>query len=173
MGVVEALYLIDERKSVSKHRICLDYKLTDNARSNVFLEHIYTGRPPSAGVVLPLYLERPAPRPPVIYLASTSPPTILFSILQDNLLFLCPASSEVEPLLVLEFLHRVADALEDFLGPPLLVSKLEASYDVVAQIVGEMCDAGVVCNTEPNALREVVEVPSWMGNLLGGFGLPT
>jgi len=87
-------------------------------------------------------------------------------------LFLASTSAEAEPLLVLEFLHRVADALEDFLGAPLLPTKFENSYDVVVQIVAEMCDAGMVCNTEPNALREVIEAPSFMGNLLGGFGLP-
>lgn len=35
-----------------------------------------------------------------------------------------------------------------------------------------MCDAGIVCNTEPNALREVVEAPSVIGSLLGNLGLP-
>lgn len=73
---------------------------------------------------------------------------------------------------MLEFLHRVADALEDFLGSPLLASKIESSYDVVAQLLNEMCDGGLVSNTEPNALRDVVEAPSWMGKLLGGVGLP-
>lgn len=74
--------------------------------------------------------------------------------------------------MVLEFLHRVADALEEFLGSPLLASKIGRSYDVVAQIVGEICDAGTVATTEPNALTEMVEAPSWMGNLFGGLGLP-
>ena len=73
---------------------------------------------------------------------------------------------------MLEFLHRVADALEDFLGSPLLASKIESSYDVVAQLLNEMCDGGLVSNTEPNALRDVVEAPSWVGKLLGGVGLP-
>jgi hypothetical protein len=62
----------------------------------------------------------------------TNPPTLLYSIIQDNLLFLSPSSSDIEPLLVLEFLHRVADALEEFLGSPLLASRITASYDVVA-----------------------------------------
>ena len=70
-------------------------------------------------------------------------------------------------------MHRVVDVLEDFLGAPLLASRIENSYDVVAQLVGEMCDAGVVCNTEPNALRENVDVPGWMGKMLGGIGLPS
>ena len=81
-------------------------------------------------------------------------------------------STDAEPLFVLEFLHRVVDVLEEFVGSPLLASKIETSYDVVAQLLGEMCDAGSVCNTEPNALRDDVEVTGWMGKLLGGVGLP-
>lgn len=53
-----------------------------------------------------------------------------------------------------------------------MASKIEGSYDVVAQLLGEMCDAGSVCNTEPNALRDDVDIPGWMGKLLGGVGLP-
>lgn len=70
---------------------------------------------------------------------------------------------------MLEFLHRVVDALEEFVGTPLLSVKLQANYEVVAQLLHEMCDAGIVCNTEPNALQEVVEMPGWMGKLLGGL----
>lgn len=64
------------------------------------------------------------------------------------------------------------DVLEDFIGAPLLANKIESSYDVVAQLLGEMCDAGSVCNTEPNALRDNVDIPGWMDKLLGGVGLP-
>lgn len=35
-----------------------------------------------------------------------------------------------------------------------------------------MCDAGTVATTEPNALRDVVEVEGWMGKLLGSITLP-
>ena len=96
----------------------------------------------------------------------------MFSIVQSNLLFLALSETDTEPLLVLEFLHRVVDILEDFVGAPLLSSKVQANYDVVAQILHEMCDAGIVCNTESNAIQEVVEMPGWMGKLLGGVGLP-
>lgn len=75
--------------------------------------------------------------------------------------------------MAVEILHRIADALEEFIGGPLLPSKIEANYDVVSQIVGEVCDAGIVHNTEPNALREVVELDDWVGNILGGIGLPS
>jgi AP-3 complex subunit mu len=83
-----------------------------------------------------------------------------------------PATRDTEPLFVLEFLHRLVDVLEEFLGAPLLASRIESSYDVVAQILGEMCDAGSVSTTESNALRDVVEKPGWVDKLLGGVGLP-
>lgn len=108
----------------------------------------------------------------MIYLEDTTPPTLLYSVTHANLLLLAPTSNDNEPLLVLEFLHRVIDVLEEFLGAPLLASKIEGSYDVAAQLLTEMCDAGNVCNTEINALRDVVEVPGWVGKLLGGVGLP-
>ena len=81
-----------------------------------------------------------------------------------------PSSSDIEPLLVLEFLHRVADALEEFLGSPLLASRITASYDVVAQVLAEMADAGIVCQGEANVLRDVVETgPGVLDNLFVKF----
>ncbi|ROV89649.1 hypothetical protein VSDG_08109 [Cytospora chrysosperma] len=152
-GVIEALYIYDERNSP-------------------ILSHTYTSRPLSSTHLLPLYLSHPPPRPNLIYLQNTNPPTLVFSLIHSNLLFLLTTSGEVEPLLVLEFLHRVIDALEEFLGAPLISHKIEASYDVVAQLLNEMCDGGTVANTEPNALRDVVEVEGWMGKLLGSITLP-
>jgi AP-3 complex subunit mu len=67
----------------------------------------------------------------------------------------------------------VADVLEDFLGSPLLASKIEGNYDVVAQLLNEMVDGGIVACTEPNALRDVVDAPNFMKSLLGGVGLPS
>jgi hypothetical protein len=121
---------------------------------------------------LPLYLEHSIPRPNLIYLPNTNPPTLVFSLGHGNLLFLATSTTEIEPLLVLEFLHRIVDAFEDFLGAPLLAVKIESNYDVVAQLLTEMCDAGTISTTEPNALREVVEVEGWMGKLLGSINLP-
>lgn len=141
--------------------------------STPLLEHTYIGRPPASSTLLPLYLSHPSPRPSLIYLPHTNPPTLLYSIVQDQLLFLCPCSSDTEPLQVLEFLHRVADVLEDFLGAPLLASKIEGNYDVVAQLLNEMVDGGIIACTEPNPLRDVVDAPNFMKSLLGGVGLPS
>ncbi|GAB7351620.1 hypothetical protein MBLNU459_g2234t2 [Dothideomycetes sp. NU459] len=170
MSAIEAVYIFNEHKSpaVQADQHCTDHR----PRSTPILTHTFSARPPPAATVLPLYLAHAAPRPSCVYLPTTNPPSLLFSIVQDGLLFLCPSGREVEPLLVLEFLHRVADALEEFLGAPLLAARIEGSYDVVAQVLAEMCDAGLVAGTEANALRDVVDTPSWVGKLLGGVGLP-
>jgi hypothetical protein len=141
--------------------------------SVLVLSHTYTSRPLAANHLLPLYLAHPVPRPNLIYLPNTNPPTLVFSLAHANLLFLLTTSSEVEPLLVLEFLHRVVDSFEEFLGAPLLAHKIEANYDVIAQLLTEMCDAGAISTTEPNALRDLVEVEGFMDKLLGNLNLPT
>ena len=43
---------------------------------------------------------------------------------------------------------------------------------MVAQLLTEMCDGGMISTTEPNALREVVEIEGWVGKLLGSINLP-
>ncbi|KAF7714987.1 Clathrin adaptor, mu subunit family protein [Penicillium ucsense] len=152
-GEIDALYIFDEHNAP-------------------LVEHVYRSRPPSAAAILPLYLAHAAPRPALIYLPGTTPPVTVFSTVQSNLLFLALSEVDTEPLLVLEFLHRVVDILEEFVGAPLLSSKIQANYEVVAQLLHEICDAGIVCSTEPNVLQEVVEVPGWMGKLLGGINVP-
>ncbi|TGO61607.1 hypothetical protein BCON_0026g00510 [Botryotinia convoluta] len=152
-GAIEALYIYDEH-------------------NRPLLQNTYTSRPLSSTQLLPLYLAHPAPRPSLIYLPNTSPPTLLFNLIHSNLLFCLTSSSEIEPLLALEFLHRVIDVLEEFVGAPLLAQKIESSYDVVAQLLNEMCDAGTVSSTEPNALRDMVEVEGWIGKFLGGINIP-
>ncbi|KAH8821060.1 Adaptor complexes medium subunit family-domain-containing protein [Xylogone sp. PMI_703] len=152
-GDIEAIYIFDEH-------------------NRPILAQTYTARPLTAQQLLPLYLAHPSPRPSLIYLPNTSPPTLIFSIIHANLLFLLTSSAELEPLLALEFLHRIVDILEEFIGAPLLAHKIESNYDVVAQLLNEMCDAGAINTTEPNALRDLVEVEGWIGKLLGGINIP-
>lgn len=169
-GAIEALYIYDEHKYVRSTYVVRNFPLTQI--SHPILTHTYRSRPLPAAQLLPLYLVHPAPRPNLIYLPNTSPSTLVFSISHSNLLFLLASSAEIEPLLSLEFLHRVIDVFEEFLGAPLVAHRIEANYDVVAQLLNEMCDAGAISTTEPNALREVVEVEGWIGKLLGGISIP-
>ncbi|KAK6339235.1 hypothetical protein TWF718_008657 [Orbilia javanica] len=154
-GAIEALYIYDSQNAV-------------------ILQHNWRHRPTaSAQEYITAYLSHPTPRPPLIHLSNLSPPTLLFSIIHNNLTFLSPATSEVEPLLILEFLHRIAEVLEDYFTPPLIPSKIEGNYDIVAELLGEMCDDGLPFNTEPNGLRDVVLPPSIMKKLLANVTLPT
>ncbi|MCJ1311854.1 hypothetical protein MMC25_005527 [Agyrium rufum] len=143
-----------------------------NLQNESILEHTYRSRPASTRQILPHYLSHASPRPSLIYVPEINPPTTIFSLAEGNVYFLVPSSVDTEPLFVLEFLRRVVDVLEEYLGSPLLAHKIESNYDVVAQLLGEMCDAGALCNTEPNALRDVVQTAGWVGKLLGGVGLP-
>ena len=155
--------------STSKNNLSKFAQLADAVPSEPVLEHVYRSRPAAARTVLPLYLAYPTPRPSLVHLPNINPPTILFVVLHANLLFMSPVSTETESLFVLEFLHRVIDVLEEFVGSPLLAGKIEGAYDVVAQLLGEMCDAGIVSSTEPNALRDDVDTSSFLGKLLGSL----
>lgn len=104
----------------------------------------------------------------MLYAAATMPPTVIFAVQHGGLLLFAPSSSECEPLVVLEFLHRVLDVLAEFVGRPLTGGRIQSSYDVVAQLLTEISDGGLINCTEPDALRDVVEVPGWMERLLGG-----
>ncbi|KAK2625209.1 hypothetical protein QTJ16_005578 [Diplocarpon rosae] len=152
-GAIEAFYIFDEN-------------------DRPLLTHTYTSRPLSASQILSLYLSHANPRPNLIHLPNTSPPTLVFNLTHSNLLFLLTSSTEIEPLLALEFLHRAIDILEEFISAPILAHKIESNYDVIAQLLNEMCDAGTISTTEPNALRDLVEVEGWIGKLLGGMNIP-
>lgn len=143
-----------------------------NARSNCVLEHIYAGRPPSALSLITSFSSRPTPRPSVLQLSDLASPITAYSIDHSALLFIAVSGKDAQSLAILDFLHRVIDVFEDFLGSPLLATKIEDNYEIVAQLLGEMCDGGIVCNTEPNALRESVEVSSVLGKLFTQVGLP-
>ncbi|MCJ1326488.1 hypothetical protein MMC10_003152 [Thelotrema lepadinum] len=143
--------------------------------NEVLLSHTYLPSAPPLSSLLPLYTSHPSPRPSLIHLPTLKPPTTLFSLPSSSrgnaLTFLSPTTSDVEPLFVLEFLHRLSDILSDFLGSPLLPQKITSNYDIVAQLLGEVVDGGLVATTEPNALRDVVAVEGWVGTFLSGLGL--
>ncbi|PNS18004.1 hypothetical protein CAC42_3963 [Sphaceloma murrayae] len=147
MSGIEAVYIFDEH-------------------NNLLLSHPFSLRPPPPHPLLQSYLSQPLPRPSLLFIPSSQ--STLHIHKSDSLILLSPTTTDVAPLLVLEFLHRLTDSLREFLGSPLLPSRLETSYDLLVQILSELCDAGMVCNTEPNALRDVVEAPSAVTRLLGG-----
>ena len=140
--------------------------------SQPILEHVYNGRPPKAQALITSLNSRPNPRPSVVQLSTLAPPTTAYCISQGTLLFVAASTKDAQALAILDFLYRLIDVFEDFLGSPLLVDKIENNYEIVAQLLVEMCDGGVVCNTEANSLRESVEVSSLIGKLFTQVGLP-
>ena len=151
--VIEALYIFEELKCI--------------------LEHTYATRPPPPQDLITRFRNHPPPRPSVLYLPDLVPATTVYSITHGNLLLLCTSSKEAPALAILEFLNRVVDVFEDFLGSPLISTRIEENFEVIAQLLNEMCDGGVVCNTEGNALREQVEISTGLGKLFNQVGIPT
>jgi len=158
--------------STSEYDTQPDDAAADQVLSEPVLEHIYSSRPPLAKQLLSQFLAHPSPQPSVLYLTDTLSPTLVYSVFHAPLLLLCPSRSNAQPFAVLEFLYRVIDIFEDFLGAPLLAEKVTSNYDVVAQLLNEMCDGGMICNTEPNALRENIAISGLIGKLFSQVGLP-
>ncbi|OAP65600.1 hypothetical protein AYL99_01572 [Fonsecaea erecta] len=152
--------------------VTIDALYVFDDHNNCVLEHLYSGRPPSAQTLISSLTARTGPRPSILQLSDLAPPTTAYSISPSNFQLIAVSGKDAQSLAILDFLQRVLDVFEDFLGSPLLTTKIEDNYEIVAQLLGEMCDGGIICNTEPNALRESVEVSSVLGKLFTHVGLP-
>jgi AP-3 complex subunit mu len=166
---LDALYIFDDHKYDSNSPLAA-VPLT--RASNCVVEHVYSGRPPSSPTLISSLLSKPHPRPAISHLSDLAPPTTAYTITHSSLSITATSCKDAQSLAILDFLYRLLDVFEEFLGSPLLSSKIEDNYEVVAQLLGEMCDGGTICNTEPNALREIVEVTSALGQLFNKVGLP-
>jgi len=89
----------------------------------------------------------------------------LFSILRDGLSYLAACPGEISPLLVIEFLHRVADIFVDYFGSPVDESAIKDNFSTVYQLLEEMVDHGWPLTTEPNALQAIIRPPDVMGKV--------
>jgi AP-3 complex subunit mu len=103
--------------------------------------------------------------PPVMEVTSDDKTLYLFSILRDGLSYLAVCPAEVSPLLVIEFLHRVADIFADYFGTPTDESAIKDNFSTVYQLLEEMVDYGWPLTTEPNALKAMIRPPTVMGKI--------
>jgi len=78
---------------------------------------------------------------------------------RGDLTFVAGLSRDTSPMMVVEFLHRVADVLTDYLGTPDEV-KIKDAFSTVYQILDEMMDGGLPLVTEPNALKGMIAPPT-------------
>lgn len=98
--------------------------------------------------------------PPIVHTSKY----YLISVHRDECFLVGAVGRDVAPLLVVEFLHRVADIFRDYFGACDEAS-LKDNFSTVYQLLEEMLDHGTPLTTEPNALKAMIEPPSVMGRL--------
>lgn len=105
--------------------------------------------------------------PPVMEVPGEDQGTLyLISCLRDGLSYLAICPAEVSPLLILEFLHRVADIFVEYFGFPADESAVKDNFSTVYQLLEEMVDYGWPLTTEQNALKAMIRPPTVISKLL-------
>jgi AP-3 complex subunit mu len=89
----------------------------------------------------------------------------IISILRDGLSYLAVLPAEVSPLMILEFLHRIASIFVEYFGSPADESAIKDNFSTVYQLLEEMVDYGWPLTTEPNALKAMIRPPSVISKL--------
>jgi len=93
--------------------------------------------------------------PPVI----NTPHYYLINIYRNQMFFLAVVQSEVTPLFVIEFLHRVMDMFEEYFSE-CTESAIKENFVVVYELLDEMLDNGFPLATESNILKELIKPPN-------------
>lgn len=93
--------------------------------------------------------------PPVI----ATPHHYLIAIYRCNMYFVAVNTTEVPPLFVIEFLHRVVDTFCDYFSE-CTESIVKENYVVVYELLDEMLDNGFPLATESNILKELIKPPN-------------
>uniref|UniRef100_A0A8C9S2W8 AP-3 complex subunit mu-1 n=1 Tax=Scleropages formosus TaxID=113540 RepID=A0A8C9S2W8_SCLFO len=93
--------------------------------------------------------------PPVI----ATPHHYLISVYRDRIFFVAVIQTEVPPLFVIEFLHRVAETFQDYFGECSEAS-IKDNVVIVYELLEEMLDNGFPLATEANILKEMIKPPT-------------
>ncbi|KAI3950633.1 hypothetical protein MKX01_029425 [Papaver californicum] len=94
-----------------------------------------------------------------------SPTHYLFQIVRDEITFLACTQVEMPPLMAIEFLCRVADVLNDYLGG-LNEDLIKDNFVIVYELLDEMIDNCFPLTTEPNILRDMIAPPNLVSKVL-------
>uniref|UniRef100_A0A3B4BG86 MHD domain-containing protein n=1 Tax=Periophthalmus magnuspinnatus TaxID=409849 RepID=A0A3B4BG86_9GOBI len=93
--------------------------------------------------------------PPVLQ----TPHHYLISVYRGKIFLLSVIQSEVPPLFVIEFLHRVADTIQDYFGE-CSENVIKDNLVIVYELLEEMLDNGFPLATESNVLKEMIRPPN-------------
>uniref|UniRef100_A0A8C0H063 Adaptor related protein complex 3 subunit mu 1 n=1 Tax=Chelonoidis abingdonii TaxID=106734 RepID=A0A8C0H063_CHEAB len=99
--------------------------------------------------------------PPVI----STPHHYLISIYREKIFFVSVIQTEVPPLFVIEFLHRVADTFQDYFGE-CSETAIKDNVVIVYELLEEMLDNGFPLATESNILKELIKPPTILRSVL-------
>ncbi|XP_073452860.1 AP-3 complex subunit mu-1 [Aquarana catesbeiana] len=102
--------------------------------------------------------------PPVI----PTPHHYLISIYREKMFFVAVVQSEVTPLFVIEFLHRVADTFQDYFGE-CSETCLKDNVVIVYELLEEMLDNGFPLATESNILKELIKPPTILRSVVNSL----
>lgn len=91
----------------------------------------------------------------------------LISIFREDIFMLATTTGETQPLLVIEFLHRVFEIFEDYFGT-VEETTIKENFATVYQLLEEMMDFGYPLTTEPNALKAMIKPNSVLSRLASG-----
>lgn len=93
--------------------------------------------------------------PPVI----ATPHHYLISTYRCGMFFVAVCMTDVPPLFVIEFMHRVVDTFNDYFSE-CTESIIKENYVVVYELLDEMLDNGFPLATESNVLKELIKPPT-------------
>jgi AP-3 complex subunit mu len=93
-------------------------------------------------------------------------PRNAYLILSHNLFFF---QYLVDPMMVFEFMHRIADIMQEYFGQ-VSETVIKENFVTVYQLLEEMMDDGFPLTTEPNALKEIVPPPTVLSKVINTMG---
>ncbi|XP_034041205.1 AP-3 complex subunit mu-1-like [Thalassophryne amazonica] len=102
--------------------------------------------------------------PPVLQ----TPHHYLISIYRGKIFFLSVVQTEVPPLFVIEFLHRVADTFQDYFGD-CSENIIKENVVTVYELLEEMLDNGFPLATESNVLKEMIRPPTMLRSVVNSL----
>ncbi|RUS83899.1 hypothetical protein EGW08_008313 [Elysia chlorotica] len=100
-------------------------------------------------------LSNPGDVAPVI----ATPHHYLINIYRSSLYFVAVVTTEVPPLFVIEFLHRICDTFEDYFKD-CSENILKEHFVIVYELLDEMLDNGFPLAVESNVLKELIKPPN-------------
>lgn len=125
--------------------------------SDVFLEKHWKSVIPRS--VCDYYLEAQRATPEDVNPVIATPHHYLISIRRGGVSLVAVCMTEVAPLFVIEFLHRVVDTFDDYFSE-CTESIIKENYVVVYELLDEMLDNGFPMATESNILKELIKPPN-------------